>query len=70
MPHTPWEIRELKKEMAHRREIKERIQALKKKGLVEYEGKVIPVMEARKQGGMKGNRYENFQNESDNRFFF
>ena len=55
MPPTAREIRELKKqEMAHRRKNKERIQALKKKGLVEYEGKVIPVMEAHKQGGMKG----------------
>ena len=37
--------------------MKERKQDLKKKGLVEYEGKVIPLMEARIKGGLKGKEH-------------
>ena len=52
---THREIRALKKiEMAKRREIKKRKKELREQGLVDFEGEIIPLKEARRRWGQKG----------------
>ena len=43
-----------KENMAKKRAEKERIKKLKDQGLVEYEGEIIPLLEARRRWGQKG----------------